>query len=270
MRFLMIFALSVAALYGVVLLAMFFGQRSFMYFPSTENPSPEAVGLRDVAVEAVETSDGETLVLWYGEAAPGQPTVLFFHGNGGEMAHRWDRFATYQRAGFGVVFVSYRGYGGSTGRPFEAGLHRDADAAYGWILEQSVAADEIVIVGASLGTGVAVQLAARREARALVLGAPYSGTDDVAAAVYPWLPVRLLMRDRFRSVDYIGSVEAPILIQHGTADRVVPYASGQVLYQAAPEGTEFVSVEGAGHDLLFEARLWEREVAFIRRVGAAE
>ncbi|MEX3016921.1 alpha/beta hydrolase [Gymnodinialimonas hymeniacidonis] len=269
MRFLVITAILAVAVYALVVAAMYFGQRRLMYFPSNDNPPPAAFGLADVSVELVETADGEALVMWYAEAAPDQPTLLFFHGNGGEMAHRWDRLAAYQEAGFGAAFLSYRGYGGSTGAPSETGLHMDADAAYGWLRDQGIAPEDIVIVGGSLGTGVAVQLAARAEAGALVLGAPYSATDDVAADVYPWLPVRLLMRDRFRSVDHIGVVEAPILIQHGTEDRVVPFASGQLLHRAAPDGARFVAIEGAGHEVLFDPMLWQGEIAFIQELRAA-
>ncbi len=264
MRILLILVVIAALLYAVVLVGMYLGQRQLMYFPSNDDPLPGDVGLAGVSVERLETRDGERLVLWHAEPAPGQPTILFFHGNGGEMAHRNGRFAAYQAAGLGVAFLSYRGYGGSSGTPTEAGLHMDADAAYGWLRDQGIAAEDIVVVGASLGTGVAVQLAARAEVAALVLGAPYSATDDVAAGVYPWLPVRLLMRDRFRSVDHIGSVRAPILIQHGTADTVVPFASGQALHGAAPQGTRFVAIEGAGHEVLFDPSLWQGEIAFIR------
>ncbi|WP_224817183.1 alpha/beta hydrolase [Hasllibacter sp. MH4015] len=266
MRILILLAVGAVAFYVLIALGMYLGQRRFMYFPTNDNPPPEAVGVPDARVEAVETADGEVLVLWYAEADAGQPTVLFFHGNGGEMAHRSGRFAAYRAAGFGVLFVSYRGYGGSTGRPSEAGLHADAEAAYGWLRDRGVAPEDIVIAGASLGTGVAVQLAARHPVGALVLGAPYSAADDLAADIYPWLPVRLLMRDRFRSVDHIGAVEAPILIQHGTEDRVVPHRSGEALYQAAPEGTDFVSMPGAGHEVLFDPSLWQSEIAFIQRV----
>lgn len=260
--------LTALLLYVGAAAVMYLLQRQLMYFPSSVQHDPADLGLSGVAVETLTTSDGETLILWYSPAAPSQPTILFLHGNGGEIGDRAGRFRTYQEAGFGVAFLSWRGYGGSTGAPSEAGFLIDGRTAYQFLLDQGIADEAIVLVGESLGTGIAVQLAAEKRVGALVLGAPYSATADVAADHYPWLPVRILMKDQFRSIDHIGAVTAPILIQHGTADRVVPYKFGRRLLDAAPDTTTFIDLEGAGHDALFDAQTLANEVAFIRGVFA--
>jgi uncharacterized protein len=252
--------------YAAICAVMYAYQRDLQYFPSRNAPAPADLGLAGVQVERLLTSDSEEIDLWYAPAAPGKPTILFFHGNAGEVADRAPRLAAYQAAGYGAAFVSYRGYGGSTGSPSETGFLQDARAAYYWLLAQDVPYQQIVVVGESLGTGVAVQLAATVPVGAIVLEAPYTAAVDVAAGAYPWLPVRWLMKDQFRSIDEIGLVNAPLLILHGTDDAVIPFAQGQALFVAANEPKSFVPLESAGHDALFDPALWQQEIDHIDRL----
>jgi fermentation-respiration switch protein FrsA (DUF1100 family) len=152
----------------------------------------------------------------------------------------------------------------------EAGLVSDGVAAYDWLKAQGVSADRILVVGESLGTGVAIQLAAQRPVAALSLEAPYTATVDVGAEIYWWLPVRLLMKDRFLSRDHIRAVQAPILIVHGDADRLIPVAHGRRLYELANEPKEIEIIEGGRHDVILEPEVWSREVAFFERVRARQ
>lgn len=263
MLFLKLGLVTVGALYAAVVSGMFFLQRDMQYFPDRRDPAPQAMGLSGVERQALTTADGETVVLWYSPAAQGRPTVLFLHGNAGAMSDRADRLAFYQGRGLGAAFLSWRGYGGSTGRPTEAGLIQDAEAARSFLRGQGVTDAQIVVVGESLGTGVAVQLAARHPVGAVVLEAPYTAAVDVAARAYPWLPVRMLMRDQFRSRDHIGQVTAPLLILHGEADRVIPFAMGRALYDRANEPKTFVSLGVVGHEALFDPATWEKGAVFI-------
>jgi fermentation-respiration switch protein FrsA (DUF1100 family) len=249
--------------YLAIVAFMYLQQRSFQYFPGHKATPPQALGLTGVSEERVRTPDGETIVLWYAPAPPGAPTVLFFHGNGGEIADRTKRFGFLQSQGFGVLFVSYRGYGGSTGTISEQGLITDALTAYDFLRSKGVAPDRIMLLGESLGTGVAVQLAAQRPVVAVALEAPYTATADIAAGVYWWLPVRLLMKDQFRSRDHIANVKVPLLIQHGDSDTVVPVAQGRALFAMANEPKQLVIIPGAGHDAVFDPAVWEREAAFF-------
>lgn len=257
-------ALILAALvYVAIVCFMYLQQRSFQYFPAHKGGTPQDLGLSGVTEQRVATSDGETIVLWYSPAQPGKPTVLFFHGNGGEIADRTERFAFLQSQGLGVMFVSYRGYGASTGEISEQGLVTDALTAYDVLRAKGVAPRDIMLLGESLGTGVAVQLAAQRPVGAVALEAPYTATVDIAADIYWWLPVRLLMKDQFRSRDYIAQVKVPLLIQHGDADRVVPVAQGRALFEMANEPKQLVIVPGEGHDAVFDRGVWAREVDFF-------
>ena len=258
--------LSLPLLYGAVLSATFLMQRQLQYFPSHADPLPEAVGLSGVTRQTLITPDGETLVLWGVPAAGNRPTILYFQGNAGSIADRADRLAFYQAQGYGAAFLSYRGYGGSSGTISEAGLITDARTAYDWLIAQGIPASRIVVVGESLGTGVAVQLAAQRPVGAVILEAPYTAAVDVAAQVYPWLPVRLLMKDQFRSSAHIGKITAPLLILHGTADRVIPFTLGQRLFAAANQPKTFVPLDGKGHEALYDPATWAHETAFLARV----
>jgi fermentation-respiration switch protein FrsA (DUF1100 family) len=149
-------------------------------------------------------------------------------------------------SGRGLLMVSYRGYSGSSGKPTEAGLHTDARAAYDWV-RQSYAASRLVAYGESLGTGVAVRLASERPLAGLILDAPYTSIADVASLTYWYVPVSWLMLDQFRSLDIIERVKAPILILHGTDDRIIPFGFGEQLYAAAPEPKRFIRIAGGNH-----------------------
>lgn len=267
LRFILLFAVLA---YVAVAAFMYLQQRSFQYFPAHKATPPQALGLSGVTEERVTTPDGESIVLWYQGAQPGQPTVLFFHGNGGEIADRAERFAFLQAQGFGVMFVSYRGYGGSTGSISEQGLVTDAFTAYDVLRGKGIAPRDIMLLGESLGTGVAVQLAAQRPVGAIALEAPYTATVDIAADIYWWLPVRLLMSDQFRSRDWISQVKAPLLIQHGDADAIVPIAQGRALFAMANQPKQMVEVRGEGHDAIFNRDVWAREAAFFQKAAESQ
>lgn len=256
---------SFGLFYVTTLAFLYLFQRDLQYFPGRGDPAPGEVGLEGVERVALATPDGETLVLWLSPAAAGQPTILFLHGNGGSIADRADRLAFYQRRGIGAAFLSWRGYGGSTGRPTEAGLVTDAETALDHLLGLGIPAGRIALVGESLGTGVAVQLAARRTVGAVVLEAPYTSAADVARRAYPWVPVRLLMKDQFRSRDHIGDVRAPVLVLHGEADRIVPFAFGRALYAAANPPRTFLSLGPVGHEALFHPATWAKGADFVAR-----
>ena len=248
---------------------MFLLQRSLQYFPTHRDPAPETLGLTGVTRESLATPDGETLVLWLAPPAGDKPVILFLHGNGGEIADRADRFAFYQSHGYGVVFLSWRGYGGSTGKPSETGLLIDTKTAYDHLRAKGIAADYIILVGESLGTGPAVQIAAQNPLGALVLEAPYSAAVDIARAQYPWLPVGMLMLDQYRSRDHIAKVRAPILILHGEGDQVIPYTSGKYLYTLANQPKTFHPLGDAGHEALSDPATWAAEADFIDRLFPA-
>jgi uncharacterized protein len=230
---------------GVILLYTF--QRSLLYHPQRRPVAPADVGFSEAEAVILETRDGERVIAWHVPPRPGHPLVIYFHGNAETVAKRVDRHRELIATGAGLLAVSYRGYMGSTGRPTEPGLLDDAEAAYAFAASRHPA-EHIVLWGHSLGSGVAVALAARRPVAKLVLEAPFTSTIDVARRMFPLVPVRRLMHDQFHSDERIGAVTASILILHGGRDIVVPIALGEQLYQLAREPKRFVRYPQGGHD----------------------
>ncbi len=240
-------AVFLAVFYVALLGLMFFAQRSLMYFPDRQRIAPATVGLPQAAEEMLTTADGERVVIWHVPPREGQPVVLYFQGNGGGLSLRVPRFAGLVSDGIGLIALNYRGYGGSSGSPSEEGLIADARAAYEFAATR-YAAKRIVPWGESLGSGVAVALAAERPVGRVVLEAPFTSAADVAAGVYPFVPVRLLMKDQFRSDLRIGKVSAPVLVMHGERDNVVPVALGERLFELINAPKRFARFRGAGHE----------------------
>ena len=193
------------------------------------------------------TADGEKVIVWHVPAKPGHPVILYFHGNGDFLAGFFGRFRDVIADGTGIVALSYRGYAGSSGQPSEHGLLQDAAAAYAFTTAR-YSADSIVVWGFSLGTGVAVALAADQPVGRVILEAPYTSIADVAASAFWFAPVRLLMRDRFRSDERIARVKVPLLVMHGALDPTIPVAFGERLFALANEPKRFVRLARGGHD----------------------
>ncbi len=236
--------------YACGLAALFFAQRSFLFpIPTAERTSPQAAGFMEAEEHVLATADGEKVIVWHVPAKPGRPVILYFHGNGDFLAGFFGRFRDLIADGAGVVALSYRGYAGSTGHPSERGLLLDARAAYAFATAR-YSADQIVVWGFSLGTGVAVALAAEQPVRKLILEAPYTSTADVAASMFWFMPVRLVMRDQFRSDERIARVKAPLLIMHGSNDPAIPIVFGERLFALAHEPKQFVRFPGGGHENL--------------------
>jgi hypothetical protein len=261
--------LGAAAAWLAAALFVYWQQRNLIYQRSTAQLDPATVGLTGVEVVTVPTPDGERLVAWWSPPRPAKPTVLYLHGNAGTVADRPERFAFYQANGLGVLFLDYRGYGGSTGLPSETGLITDAVAAYDWLLAKGVEPGEIGVVGESLGSAPAVALALVRPVAALALEAPFSSMVETAAFHYPWLPVPLLLHDRWESEKRIAGLTVPLLVIHGTEDRIVPYGLGVKLFEAAPGRKRLITVSGADHLDVFGEPTWREQVKLFEEVFAA-
>jgi uncharacterized protein len=230
------------------LLVLFFAQRSFIFpIPRSGHSIPEAVGYPEAEEHILTTADGEKVIAWYVPAKPGHPVVLYFHGNGDYVAGFFGRFHDIIADGIGIVALSYRGYAGSSGRPSEQGLLLDAEAAYAFTAAR-YSADRIVVWGFSLGTGVAVALAAEHPVGKLILEAPYTSLADVAAAAFPFFPVRWLIRDQFHSDERIARVTAPLLMMHGARDPTIAIEFGERLFALAHEPKQFVRFAEGGHN----------------------
>jgi fermentation-respiration switch protein FrsA (DUF1100 family) len=232
--------------YGGVLALMYVFQRALQYFPDTTRTQPAQAGLPQAEEVTFPSDDGERLLAWYVPAHDGKKLVLYFPGNAGGLDLRADRFNWLTADGTGLLALCYRGYGGSSGRPSEGGLIRDARAAYEFARAR-VPANRIVLFGESLGTGVAIALAAEQPPAGLILDAPFTSAADVGANAYRFAPVRWLLKDPFHSDRRIRRITAPLLVLHGELDRIVPIGFAERLFALANEPKRMVRFAQGGH-----------------------
>jgi uncharacterized protein len=256
---------SAAAVYGGIVGGLFVFQRRLLYRPRRTRPVLNDLALLGVCEVELATADGLTLNSWYLPPRPGRLVVAYFHGNGGNIGYRDERLRRLAQQGYGVLMAEYRGYGGNPGRPSERGLFADGEAALDFLDDRGVGPDRLVLWGESLGSGVAVYLAATRDIAALVLEAPFTSVAAAAQRQYPFVPAICLVRDRFDSLSRIARVSAPLLILHGERDRVVPVRHGRALLAAATAPKEGWFCPEAGHETLAQFGGLEVAIAFIER-----
>ncbi len=276
MRLVLILLGAAAGFYVLLGALLFFMQERMVFLPNlpgrTLEATPQRLGL-DYDDAFFETDDGVVLHGWYVHARDARGTVLFFHGNAGNISHRLDSIAIFAALRLDVFIVDYRGYGQSEGTPGEQGTYRDADAAWRYLVnDRQLNPDSIVIFGRSLGGAVAAGLAAETGAAALIVESSFTSAEDMAARLYPFMPVRLLTRLRYPVVEYVAHNRNPVLIVHSRDDEIVPFHMGEELYRAASEPKAFLELSGdhngaflldrdryvAGLDAFLAAQLDER------------
>jgi fermentation-respiration switch protein FrsA (DUF1100 family) len=265
MRLLLWFVGFLAFGYGLIVLLMYLNQRAFLYFPERERTAPAAAGFAAARELTLETADGERVIAWHLPPEGDRPVILYFHGNGGSLRLRAERLAALTADGTGLVALSYRGYGGSSGTPSEQGLVLDAEAAYRFAAAH-YPARRLVLWGESLGTGIAVAIAAERPVGGLILESPFTSTADVAASIYWFLPVRWLMQDQFHSDQRIARVTAPVLVMHGDHDATVPIGYGERLFAMIKAPRQFVRFAGGGHSDLDSFGALDAVRAFLNKL----
>lgn len=226
---------------------LYVAQQSLMYFPDPVRTTPVRAGLPEAEEIPLTASDGVGSIAWHVPPRDGRPVILYFHGNGGALRHRVVRFRKLITDGIGLVALEYRGFGGLSGSPSEAGLIADAKAAYAFAAAR-YPAQQIVLWGESLGSGIAVALASEEPVARVILEAPFTSTAAIASMRYWYMPVSLLMRDQYRSDARIGKVTASVLILHGVKDQTVPFAMGEQLFDMTKAPKHIVRFLDGGHD----------------------
>ena len=259
-HFLRVMLISITIFFLTTIAALYVLQDSMIFpSPATRGAVYQENGFRPVSIH---TPDGESLASFYRPPETIQPTILVFHGNGDAAAYQQSKANQLAKSGFGVLLVEYRGYGGSSGVPSESGLYIDGMAAYDFVRQQS--SQPIGLYAHSLGSGVAVLLATKRKIFALVLESPFDSLMAVAKRRFPWVPVSLLLKHKFQSDLLIGKIDAPILLIHGSDDRVIPIGHGKKLAEKAPFNTRFEEIAGAGHNNLQQFGSVDMAVEFFK------
>ena len=237
--------IAVASYVGLVLW-MYFRQAHYIYFPSREvrlTPTTFRLPYEDIRVR---TTDGETIHGWFMPHPQARGTVLFCHGNAGNIADRVDAIWRFHDFGLNVCVFDYRGFGLSSGAPTEEGTYRDAEAVWNWLtVTRSIPANRIVVFGESLGGAVAAWVAERQQPAALILESAFTSMPDAAARVYPFLPVRLLCRFRYDTLSRLPRIACPVLVAHSRDDDIIPFAQGERLFRAAREPKVFLAMQGS-------------------------
>ncbi|MDH5553558.1 MAG: alpha/beta hydrolase [Nitrosomonas sp.] len=248
----MLFNLLITALVaylGIVLL-VYLAQSRLIYFPEPGREivsTPDQIGLAYESVDIVTAND-EMLHAWYVPAPDAKATVLFFHGNAGNISHRMDYLPMFHRLGYNTLIFDYQGYGQSSGSPSELGTYQDALATWQFLTEvKKIAAAEIILFGESLGGAIAAWLAAKENPGLLVLASAFTSVPDMAEKIYPFLPVRLIARFEYNTLESLQSITSPVFVAHSPQDEVVPFEHGQHLFKAATEPKQFLTLQG-GHN----------------------
>ena len=260
-----ILALAVFVYVGIITW-FYFHQDDLLYPATVGDTLPSAKGLTGFEQVRIKTPDGETLAAWWSPPPDGGGVVLYLHGQLGSLGTQ-DYIANRSRdmaaAGLGVLAIDYRGFGGSTGHPSEAGLITDARAGYDFIHGKAPDA-RIAIFGTSLGTGVAVALAAQVPGSGLVLDSPFTSALHIAELRYPWLPSKILMRDHWDSEALIATVKAPLLLIHCDADKTVPLAEGAALFAQANDPKTMIVLPGCGHIEIWDGAAKDKILQTLR------
>jgi len=265
----------IAIAYAAIVTVLFLFQSRLVYFPNIDRElsvTPQAYGLDFESVN-LPTEDGETLHAWWVPAKDARGTILFFHGNAGNISHRIDYLRMFRKLGYATLIFDYRGYGNSTGSPSEAGTDRDAAAAWRWLTQtRGLRPEEIVYAGESLGAAVASGLAVRHPPRALVLLSTFTSVPDLGAKIYPFIPVRLISRYSYDNRAHVRQINVPVLVAHSRDDDIVPFAHGRRVFEAANEPKQFLEMSGGHNDgFIFMREEWVKTLAaFLERAGAPQ
>ncbi len=240
--------ITVAVGYLLLVLLMYAMQSRLVHLPHIPGraliATPQDIGLEYRSVQ-LRTADGVRLHGWWVPAENARGTVLFFHGNAGNISHRLDSLRIFNRLEVDVFIIDYRGYGNSDGRPSEQGLYRDAEAAYRYLVEErQIAPERVIAFGRSLGAAVAAWTAAHHELGGLILESAFISVPELGAELYPFLPVRTLSRLRYDTRAWLQRSDLPVLIVHSERDEIVPYRHGLALYQAAGESGRLLTLQG--------------------------
>ncbi|UCH52109.1 MAG: alpha/beta hydrolase [Chloroflexota bacterium] len=239
----------VAGAYVMFIVLLYIFQPHYVYYPErTLSRDPSRVGLQFDTVY-FETTDGVKLSGWFIPNESARGVILFCHGNAGNISHRLESIEIFHRLGLEVFIFDYRGYGQSEGKPNEHGTYKDAEAAWQYLIEEcQVSPNEVIVFGRSLGGAVASWLAQSHTPKALVLESTFVSLPDIATKLYPYLPVRLLLRFEYNTAEYLRRVDCPVLIVHSRDDEIMPLSQGQRLFEMAKEPKRFLEISGTHNE----------------------
>jgi len=235
MKYLYLALSSIILAYIIIVLFTYLYQRKLLYHPSENNYTGDEIQF-DYKEVFIEVDKDVKLKSWFLEKdLKKNKTILYFHGNAGDLTNRVHKLNELNKLDVNILIISWRGFSGNQGKPTEKNLYNDARKSVEWLNETGVTNKNIILYGESLGTGVATELAQSNSFHGIVLESPFTSIADAAKIYYPYLPVNLLLKDRYDTIKKIKNIKIPVLIMHGKKDNIVPFFMGEKLYQMANE-----------------------------------
>ena len=255
--------LFIVLIYFFIVILTYFFQRSLLYHPSENNYLNDKL---QVSIERVKivTEDKIELISWYHEKdIKNYKTVLFLHGNAGSLENRIHKINHFKDMNVNFLIISWRGFSGNKGNPNESGLYEDARSAIRWLNSKGIKENNIIIYGESLGTGIAVEIAQNKSFAGIILESPFTSMIDAGKDKYPFLPVKLMLKDKYESDKKIMNIKIPIMIMHGKLDNIVPFSMGKKIYQLAREPKYSHFTDYDDHMMEYNEKLLEALKTFI-------
>ena len=227
------FILTIFVIYFLVLVFLYFYQRNLLYHPNENNYSGDKISV-DIEKVKIQTADNIELLGWYHEKnLKDYKTLVYFHGNAGSLENRIHKLNHFQDMNINFLIIAWRGFNGNKGKPSERGLYVDGKSAIDWLIKKGVDEKNLILYGESLGTGVATHLAQNKNYAGVILETPFTSMVDAAKNFYPYIPINLLLKDKFENFKKVKNINTPILVMHGEVDQIVPFSMGKKIYEIA-------------------------------------
>tara|TARA_Y100000389_G_C17358236_1_gene462279 strand:- start:196 stop:996 length:801 start_codon:yes stop_codon:yes gene_type:complete len=265
MKYLYFIIFSLAAAYTLVLIFIYLNQRNLLYHPTENNYLEDKINFNYEEV-LIETEKNIQLKSWLiKKNLEKYKTLIFFHGNAGNLFNRVHKLNELNKLNINILIISWRGFSGNSGKPTEKNLYFDGKMSIKWLNDLGVSNDKIILYGESLGTGVAVELGQSNTFNSIILESPFTSIAKAAKIYYPYLPINLLLKDRYDSIDKINKITKPVLIMHGMKDNIVPYEMGVKLFQKANQPKYSYFPREDDHMMDFDAKLIKIIKDFIKK-----
>ena len=267
MNYFMTILLIFILVYFIILISTYIFQRNLLYHPTENNYSGDQIVVSIEKVK-IKTQDGIELMSWYHEKnLDNYKTVLFLHGNAGSLENRIHKINHFKDMNINFLIIAWRGFSGNKGKPTEKGLYEDARSAVAWLKSKGVVENNIIIYGESLGTGVATEIAQNKKFAGIILESPFTSMIDAGKNIYPYLPVKLLLKDKYESKKKIKNIRSPILVMHGKVDNIVPFHMGKKMYELANEPKYSYFSEYDNHMMEYNESLLKELKDFINSLN---
>ena len=262
-NYLMFILLTFIIIYTFVVIFVYSSQRNLLYHPKENNYYGDEL-LVDISRVKIKTKDNIDLISWYHNKNPiNYKTILFLHGNAGSLENRIHKINHFKDMKVNFLIIAWRGFSGNKGKPTEKGLYEDARSAVAWLKSKNIKERNIIIYGESLGTAVAVEIAQNRNFAGIILESPFTSMTDAGKNKYPFLPIKLLLKDKYESDKKIKNINIPILIMHGKVDKIVPFNMGRKMYELANKPKYFYFSDYDNHMMEYNKKLLNSLKSFI-------